>query len=61
MTDKLAFHALDKTLRDIKGNNYRFGGIPIVFGGDFRNNKYVQKTISKILPNSIFFLILSNS
>ena len=37
MTDKLAFHALDKTLRDIKGNNYRFGGIPIVFGGDFRH------------------------
>ncbi|XP_076911901.1 uncharacterized protein LOC143570021 [Bidens hawaiensis] len=37
MTNKHAFEALDKTLRDILGcRNQPFGGKVIVFGGDFR-------------------------
>ncbi len=36
MTNKLAFEAVDRTLRDLTGRNEPFGGIVFVMSGDFR-------------------------
>jgi ATP-dependent DNA helicase PIF1 len=36
MANKSNFEAVDKMLRDIIGNDQPFGGITVVFGGDFR-------------------------
>ena len=36
MLHKSCFEALDRTLKDIKGNDKLFGGIPILIAGDFR-------------------------
>lgn len=35
MQNKFCFEAVDKTLQDIFGSEQLFGGLPIVFGGDF--------------------------
>jgi hypothetical protein len=36
MQDRLCQEAVDLTLKDIRNNNQLFGGIPVVFGGDFQ-------------------------
>ena len=36
MLNKLAFEAIDLTLKDVRGNNLLMGGIPILCCGDFR-------------------------
>ena len=36
MLNKLAFEAIDTTLRDVRGSNLLMGGIPILCCGDFR-------------------------
>jgi ATP-dependent DNA helicase PIF1 len=36
MTNKLAFEAVDRTLRDLTDKNEPFGGIVFVISGDFR-------------------------
>ncbi len=36
MTNKLAFEAVDRTLRDLTDRNEPFGGIVFVMSGDFR-------------------------
>jgi ATP-dependent DNA helicase PIF1 len=36
MTNRWAFEALDRTLRDIRKNDENFGGVVVVCGGDFR-------------------------
>ena len=36
MQHKHAIEAVDRTLQDLLGNNSPFGGIPVLFGGDFR-------------------------
>ncbi len=36
MTNKLAFEAMDRTLRDLTDRNEPFGGIVFVMSGDFR-------------------------
>jgi hypothetical protein len=35
MQNKFCFEAVDKTLQDIFSNESLFGGLPIIFGGDF--------------------------
>ena len=59
MTHKHYFEALDRTLRDIMGNNPNsnsiFGGKVIVFGGDFRQILHVvpRGTRSDIVHSSL--------
>ncbi|CAN1293760.1 ATP-dependent DNA helicase PIF1 [Linum perenne] len=61
MTHKHCMHALDRTLRDImsrrnRGNlNLPFGGITVVFGGDFRQTLPVipKATRTEIVNSSI--------
>jgi hypothetical protein len=36
MTNKLAFEAVDQTLRDLTDRNEPFGGIVFIMSGDFR-------------------------
>ena len=36
MHNKIIFEALDRTLRDIRRNEYMFGGLTVVFSGDWR-------------------------
>ena len=36
MQNKLAIEAVDRTLRDLMDNNNPFGGLTVLFGGDFR-------------------------
>ena len=35
MQNKYCFEAVDRTLRDVMENDFLFGGIPVIFGGDF--------------------------
>jgi hypothetical protein len=36
MQNRFAFEALDRTCQDIRNNEHSFGGITVVFGGDFQ-------------------------
>ena len=36
MINKVAPEALDRSLKEVMGNSKPFGGIVVVFGGDFR-------------------------
>ena len=36
MSHKQAFEALDRTLRDLRSNNFLMGGVPVLLSGDFR-------------------------
>ena len=36
MTHRAVYEAIDRTLQDICGNSKPFGGIPVMFCGDFR-------------------------
>ena len=36
MSHKLAFEALNRTMKDIRGNNKFFGGDTLLLSGDFR-------------------------
>ncbi|KAK1358497.1 ATP-dependent DNA helicase [Heracleum sosnowskyi] len=57
MTNKYCFEALDKTLRDIISTQYKesrskpFGGITMVFGGDFRQILPVIPQASRSFPS----------
>ena len=33
---KHAYEAIDRSLRDLRDNNSKFGGIPVMLCGDFR-------------------------
>ncbi|MCO5609362.1 hypothetical protein L7F22_063588 [Adiantum nelumboides] len=43
MTNRYAFEALDRTMRDIMQSDSVFGGKVILFGGDFRQNMRVNE------------------
>ncbi len=45
MSHRYAIEAVNRTLQDICNNNLRFGGITVVFGGDFRQ-------ILPVIPNA---------
>ena len=36
MQDRYCQEAVNRSLQDIRGNEQLFGGIPVVFGGDFQ-------------------------
>ena len=42
-THRVVYEAIDRTLQDIRGNSNPFGGIPVMFCGDFRQILSVVK------------------
>ena len=55
MTHRHSFEALDRTSQDLCDNCKHFGGLTMIFGGDFSNKYFlsfpmVQELISSILP-----------
>ena len=53
-----AFHAIDRMLRDICGNNNPFGGKVILIGGDFRQ---VLPVVKRARPAEIVEICLKSS
>ncbi|KAI9469955.1 MAG: hypothetical protein EXX96DRAFT_588166 [Benjaminiella poitrasii] len=47
MQNKLCFEVVDLSLQDLRCNDQLFGGISIVFGGDFAQFPLVAKNASR--------------
>jgi hypothetical protein len=58
MTNKLAFEAVDQTLRDLTNRNEPFGGIVFVMSRDFRQ---VLPVIPRGSHADIVFALIKNS
>ncbi len=58
MTNKLAFEAVDRTLRDLTDRNEPFGGIVFVMSGDFRQ---VLPIIPRVSHANIVSALIKNS
>lgn len=58
MSHRFAFHALDKSLRDIRDNDSLMGGAVVVLSGDFRQTLPI---VPRGTPADEFFACLKNS
>ena len=47
LTHRAVYEAIGRTLQDIRGNSNPFGGIPVMFCGDFRQILPVVKQVTR--------------